>query len=140
MTDTEAIEQVVLDFTNSCDSAGFQNDVGTETGKPKYYRSYIPTSELQNDVPIFLLYLYQDQTKVYGDNVAKVRTIYIAGRLMNSSQDGFASSDFQTYKKKFEEEIKKSGFEINWQSDYVDTTLAADSPIYCCPYECFKEI
>lgn len=140
MTDTESIEKVVLDFITSCDRAGFQSDVGTDNAKPKYYRSYIPITELQSNVPIFLLYYYLDQINICGDNKKMIRTIYLTGRLMNSSQDGFASSDFQIYKKKFEEEIEKSGFTINWQADYVDTTLAQDSPIYCSPYECYKEI
>lgn len=140
MTNIEKIEQVTLDFIIALDNAGMQDSTGEEN-KPKYYRSYVPSTELQNSNPLFLVYGYQDEINISADDNAKyLSTIYIRGRLMNSSNDGQESVRFQQLKKKVEEELIKNDFIINWGADSIDTSLATDAPIYYNSFECYKVI
>jgi len=133
MNISELRESVLAKFIKALEEAGFVDPDSGDDTKPNYYRSYIPDSEISNSKPAWLLYSMQDIQGEFADNDYSVVSIYISGRIM--TRNAFSDGGFQAYRMALETKLKENGFKVNFTSEYVDTALAVDVPIYATNYE-----
>jgi len=133
MNISELRESVLAKFIDAIEEAGFVDPDSGDDVRPNYYRSYIPIGEVNNEKPAWLLYSMQDTQGEFADNDYAIVNIYISGRIM--TRNTFNDADFQMYRKAFENSLKENGFKVEFTSEYVDTNLSPDVPIYATNYD-----
>jgi len=133
MNISELRESVLAKFIDAIEEAGFVDPDSGDNVRPNYYRSYIPIGEVNNEKPAWLLYSMQDTQGEFADNDYAIVNIYISGRIM--TRNTFNDADFQMYRKAFENSLKENGFKVEFTSEYVDTNLSPDVPIYATNYD-----
>lgn len=130
MNKIELTERSVYLFQQALLEAGMTYDFDHENvEKSKFYRNYIPDSEIISDNPTWLVYAHSDQINHYADNKVCYSENYFESKVM--SRNDYADSNFQDLKSRIENALEKNGFRVTWDhSDGIDTGLAVDTPIY----------
>lgn len=129
MNKIELTERSVYLFQKALLDAGMAYDFDTESEKPKFYRNYIPDSEISSDNPLWLVFTHADQINTYAGKDVAYSENFLEAKVM--SRNDYGDSNFQDLKSKIEDVLESSGFVVSWnRADGIDTGLAIDTPIY----------